>query len=252
MPTWRSSTRRCRLPTGGGHQFLRALRGELERRGLEVEQNCISGGRRRAYSTRSTSTSARLRRLRATTCGWCTGSTGRSACTAASTTAPIERDRGYERRGRATRRWCSRDSAWRRTGDSGIELSQPRRRRQRPRSGDLPSHGCARAARRTSVAGRSPTSWSDNPRKGADVLRALGTRPRSRPVTSSPLWATLPTGLDGCSCVAPLALESSSPTGSEARTATSPRASTIPARTRCSRRSPAAFPPPLPAERRAS
>jgi glycosyltransferase involved in cell wall biosynthesis len=31
-------------PTGGGHQFLRALVGELERRGLKVELNCISRG----------------------------------------------------------------------------------------------------------------------------------------------------------------------------------------------------------------
>jgi glycosyltransferase involved in cell wall biosynthesis len=31
-------------PTGGGHQFLRALVGELERRGLDVEVNRISGG----------------------------------------------------------------------------------------------------------------------------------------------------------------------------------------------------------------
>lgn len=31
-------------PGGGGHQFLRALSGELERRGLEIELNRISGG----------------------------------------------------------------------------------------------------------------------------------------------------------------------------------------------------------------
>jgi glycosyltransferase involved in cell wall biosynthesis len=31
-------------PSGGGHQFLRALLGELERRGLSVEVNRISGG----------------------------------------------------------------------------------------------------------------------------------------------------------------------------------------------------------------
>ena len=30
-------------PSGGGHQFLRALEGELRRRGLAVEQNRISG-----------------------------------------------------------------------------------------------------------------------------------------------------------------------------------------------------------------
>jgi hypothetical protein len=31
-------------PSGGGHQFLRALTRELEHRGLEVEHNRISGG----------------------------------------------------------------------------------------------------------------------------------------------------------------------------------------------------------------
>jgi len=31
-------------PTGGGHQFLRALTGELRRRGIEIEENTISGG----------------------------------------------------------------------------------------------------------------------------------------------------------------------------------------------------------------
>ena len=50
-------------PTGGGHQFLRALVRELERRGLEVELTASRAGRRPASSTRSTSTSRRLRRF---------------------------------------------------------------------------------------------------------------------------------------------------------------------------------------------
>ena len=76
-------------PSGGGHQFLRALAGELARRGLAVEENRISGG-----DARVPLQLVQLRLPRAcagspaTTCGWCIASTARSACTAASTTAP--------------------------------------------------------------------------------------------------------------------------------------------------------------------
>ena len=56
-------------PTGGGHQFLRALVAELERRGLVVEVNRISArDDRPACSTPSTSTSAGCAASRATTC----------------------------------------------------------------------------------------------------------------------------------------------------------------------------------------
>ena len=75
-------------PTGGGHQFLRALVGELARaRGRGGAQPRLGGDPRRASSTRSTSTSRGCGGSRGRTAGWCTASTGRSASTAGSTTA---------------------------------------------------------------------------------------------------------------------------------------------------------------------
>ena len=51
-------------PSGGGNQFLRALVGELERRGLDGRgEPDLGAGRTPASSTRSTSTSRRLRRF---------------------------------------------------------------------------------------------------------------------------------------------------------------------------------------------
>ena len=52
-------------PTGGGHQFLRALVGELERRGLESSSTASREAHRSASSTRSTSTSVGSGGLRA-------------------------------------------------------------------------------------------------------------------------------------------------------------------------------------------
>lgn len=51
-------------PGGGGHQFLRALVGELERRGLIVESNRISGGTRACLYNSFNFDAARLRRFR--------------------------------------------------------------------------------------------------------------------------------------------------------------------------------------------
>jgi glycosyltransferase involved in cell wall biosynthesis len=50
-------------PAGGGHQFLRALVGELETRGLEVESNRISGGTRACLFNSFNFDVARLRRF---------------------------------------------------------------------------------------------------------------------------------------------------------------------------------------------
>jgi glycosyltransferase involved in cell wall biosynthesis len=50
-------------PAGGGHQFLRALLRELERRGLEVELNRISGGTRACLFNSFNFDFARLRRF---------------------------------------------------------------------------------------------------------------------------------------------------------------------------------------------
>jgi glycosyltransferase involved in cell wall biosynthesis len=50
-------------PSGGGHQFLRALTAELERRGLRVEWNRISGGTRACLFNSFNFDGARLRRF---------------------------------------------------------------------------------------------------------------------------------------------------------------------------------------------
>lgn len=50
-------------PAGGGHQFLRALLGELERRGIEVEPNRLSGGTRACLFNSFNFDFVRLRRF---------------------------------------------------------------------------------------------------------------------------------------------------------------------------------------------
>ncbi len=81
-------------PSGGGNQFVRALVGELERR--------RPGGRGEPHLGRHASLPLQLVQLRprrgcdasrGTTCGWCTGSTARSASTGGSTTGPTRGSR---------------------------------------------------------------------------------------------------------------------------------------------------------------
>src|SRR6266545_4273987 len=50
-------------PSGGGNQFIRALTGELERRGLTVEGNRISGGTTACLFNSFNFDPARLRRF---------------------------------------------------------------------------------------------------------------------------------------------------------------------------------------------
>ena len=55
-------------PAGGGHQFLRALVGELERRGLAIEHDRISGGTRACLFNSFNFDFARLRRFARADC----------------------------------------------------------------------------------------------------------------------------------------------------------------------------------------
>jgi len=55
-------------PAGGGHQFLRALVGELERRGLDVEHNRVSGGTSACLFNSFNFDFARLRRFARADC----------------------------------------------------------------------------------------------------------------------------------------------------------------------------------------
>ena len=82
-------------PSGGGHQFLRAL--DARARGSRARwssRTASRAGRRPASSTRSTSTSAAATVRGARARAWCTASTARSASTAGSTTARTRRSRG--------------------------------------------------------------------------------------------------------------------------------------------------------------
>ena len=165
-PTSRSSTSSSRAPAGGGHQFLRALVRELERRGLGVETNRISGGTPACLFNSFNFDFARLRRFaRDGLPAWCTASTGRSASTAASTTG---RTRGSPRSTRSspTRPCSSRDTA------------STKHARARASSSATRSSSRTRSTRRSSIrrqrASRSAggavrviaSSWSREPAEG--------------------------------------------------------------------------------------
>ena len=159
-------------PSGGGHQFLRALVRELEGRGLEVELGTdLRANARRASSTRSTSTS---------------GGSGVRATRGADGAPRRRADRrlpGFRRRhGRADRRdqrriWrprrsSSRSSRSRSTVSSASSCASrwSSRTRSTRRSSTLPRAASRwRAGRYRLVA----TSWSDNPRKGVGALEWL-------------------------------------------------------------------------------
>ena len=158
-------------PSGGGHQFLRALVRELERRGLEVEAGRSPAVRPCASSTRSTSTSGGCGASLAAGRGWCTASTGRSARTEGSTTA---RTRGSPRSTPSSppRRSSSREFSLEKHRELGFELREPVVIPNavdpaifHPPTGREPLEG-----RRVRVVA---TSWSDNPRKGAEALAWL-------------------------------------------------------------------------------
>ena len=74
-------------PSGGGHQFLRALTRELATRGVTVELNRVSAGTPACLFNSFNFDFRRLRRFAGRGARWCTASTAPSASTAASTTA---------------------------------------------------------------------------------------------------------------------------------------------------------------------
>jgi glycosyltransferase involved in cell wall biosynthesis len=189
-------------PAGGGHQFVRALVGELARRGLEVEQNRISGGTTRCLFNSFNFDLARLRRFARDDVRMVHRIDG-----------PIGVYRGFD------------DGTDRRIVAMNAELAHATVVQSRF---SLDAHVRLGIALVDPVvitnapdpaifhppASREPrddrpvrivaTSWSDNPRKGADVLRALG-------ATADPARFELtfvgraPEGLEGWRLVAPLA-----------------------------------------------
>jgi glycosyltransferase involved in cell wall biosynthesis len=160
-------------PSGGGHQFVRALTGELARRGLEVEENRISGQTPRCLFNSFNFDLARLRRFArddvwmvhrvdgpiGTYRGFDDGTDGRiAAMNAELAQATVLQSR------------FSLDAHHK----LGIDLVEPVVIMNAPDPAifhpppDMREPLGDRPVRVVAV------SWSDNPRKGLDVLRALG------------------------------------------------------------------------------
>ena len=155
-------------PSGGGHQFLRALAGELRSRGLEIEENRISAGTPACLLNSFNFDFRRLRRF-----------SGRGARMVHRVDGPIGVYRGFDdgtdqrilRVNRALAQatvFQSRYSLEKHL-ELGLDLAAPV---VIPNAVDPlifypPSSRELLAGRRLRIVA---TSWSDNPRKGADVL----------------------------------------------------------------------------------
>ena len=228
-------------PSGGGHQFLRALAGELERRGLD--------GRGEPHLRRHACLPLQLVQLRprsacggsrATTCGWCIASTGRSASTAASTTAPTG---GSPRSNAELAHATVVPVALQPRGapELGHRARRPGRDPERARPGDLlPARG-ARAARRPPCP-RRRGELVGQPAQGGRRARARSTRQLDPGRYELTFVGRSPTGLDGLDVVGPLASEALAELLAAQDCVRARRASTTRARTRSSKRSPAGFP----------
>jgi glycosyltransferase involved in cell wall biosynthesis len=158
-------------PAGGGHQFLRALVGELAGRGLEVETNRISGGTRACLFNSFNFDFARLRRFARAECWMVHRVDG-----------PIGVYRGFDdgtdariaeinsRLADATILQSRYSLA--KHAELGIELRSPVVITNTVDPAIFHPPGG-----REPVAGRplrvAASSWSQNPRKGADVLAWL-------------------------------------------------------------------------------
>ena len=159
-------------PSGGGHQFVRALVRELEGRGLEVELNRISG--------RDAGLPLQLVQLRRRAPAAVRGS---RRADGASRRRPDRRLPGVRRRDRRVDR--NGECRARGRDDPPVavlarEAPRARARAPRPgghperrRPGDLPSPRRAASRSRDGGVELVATSWSDNPRKGGDTLAWL-------------------------------------------------------------------------------
>jgi len=159
-------------PTGGGHQFLRALVGELRRRGASVEENVLSGGTPACLFNSFNFDFHRLRRF----------ARHRWARMVHRVDGPVGVYRGFDdgtdRRVLAINRALAHATVLQsrysleKHRELGLELNEPV---VIPNAVDPDVFHPPE--RREPLAGRRlrviATSWSDNPRKGAETLAWL-------------------------------------------------------------------------------
>jgi glycosyltransferase involved in cell wall biosynthesis len=158
-------------PTGGGHQFVRALVGEIERRGLSVELNRISSGTPACLFNSFNFDFRRLRRFARADCRFVHRVDG-----------PIQRYRGYDdgtdsRIAEINRELASATVVQSRYSleahrELGIELVAPSviHNAVDPAIFHPPAERARRAGRRVRLIA---SSWSDNPNKGGETVAWL-------------------------------------------------------------------------------
>jgi len=158
-------------PSGGGHQFVRALSRELERRGLRLEANRISRGTRTCLFNSFNFDAARLRRF-----------AREDVRMVHRVDGPIGVYRGFDdgtdqhivdlNRAFADATVVQSRYSLEKHAELGLELRSPVLipNAPDPEIFHPPAAQTALAGRRLRVIA---TSWSDNPRKGSDVLEWL-------------------------------------------------------------------------------
>ena len=188
-------------PAGGGHQFLRALTGELRRRGLEVEENLLSGGTPRCLFNSFNFDLARLRRFArddVTMVHRVDGPIGVYRGFDDGTDRRIEAMNAALAHATVLQSQFSLDAH----RQLGIRLVAPVVITNAPDPAIFHPAG-----EREPVGGRPlravAVSWSDNPRKGIDVLQALGGAVDRKTVELT-FVGRAPDGLTGWHVVEPL------------------------------------------------
>ena len=191
-------------PSGGGNQFVRALEGELRRRGLTVEENRISGGTHACLFNSFNFDLPRLRRF-----------VRDDVRLVHRVDGPIGTYRGYDDGTDARIAEMNAALAHATVCQSRFSLEAHRRLGIALADPVVITNATDPAifhppAAREPLEGRPlrvvAASWSDNPRKGADVLRALGAAadPARYELT---FVGRPPEALDGWDVTTPLASE---------------------------------------------
>ena len=227
-------------PSGGGHQFLRALTHELDGRGLAVELNRISGRTPACLFNSFNFDFTRLRRF-----------ADRGARMVHRVDGPIGAYRGFDDGTDARIAEVNAELASATIFQSEFSLDEAPRARlraaragrhpERGRPGDLPSSDEPRSAgREAGAAGRERAGRTIRARARR---RSPGSTGTSTPTASSSRSQGGRPPRSSTSASSARSTRTRSPTCSGRRTRTSLRAATTRARTHCSKRSRAACPP---------